>query len=93
MSQIIITKTGVFFGTLVFEVNNVLGDNFVIKCPFHEGRDPSMEVNPQKDTYHCHFCGARGIFSGLVYGKLKEKARIKIEKGQSMGRNNKNIPG
>jgi len=93
MAQIIITESGVYFGTLVFEVNNKLGKNFVMICPLHEGRDTSMEVNPEKDTYHCHFCGKRGVFSELVYETIQQKARIKIEKGQSMGRDKKDIQG
>jgi hypothetical protein len=93
MAQIIITKTGVFYGTLVFEVNNALGDNFVIRCPFHEGRDPSVEVNYQKDTYHCHFCGRKGVFSELVVDQIQKKVRTQIEKGQSLGTDDKNPSG
>ena len=93
MSGIIITESGVYFGSLVFEVKSRLKHNFVIVCPFHEGRDISMEVNPEKDTYHCHSCGRRGVFSELVYETLQAKARIKIEKGKSLGRNTKDIPG
>ena len=93
MAQIIITESGVYFGSLVFEVKSRLKNNFVIICPFHEGRDISMEVNPEKDTYHCHSCGRRGVFSELVYETLQGKARIKIEKGKSMGSDNKTSQG
>lgn len=89
MAQIIITESGVYFGSLVFTVESRLKNNFVIICPLHEGRDISMEVNPEKDTYHCHSCGARGVFSELVYETLQTKARIKIEKGKSLGSDNK----
>jgi len=29
-------------------------------CPFHEDRDPSFAVTPDRDRYHCFGCGASG---------------------------------
>lgn len=30
------------------------------KCPFHEDSSPSFTVNPDKQLFHCHGCGAGG---------------------------------
>lgn len=36
-------------------------------CPFHDDKNPSMQVNDEKGLYHCFSCGAGGdIFSFLV---------------------------
>lgn len=36
------------------------GQNFVACCPFHEEKTPSFHVSPDKNTYRCWGCGARG---------------------------------
>jgi DNA primase catalytic core len=41
------------------------GKNFVGLCPFHEDREPSFVVNPEKQLWHCFgACGANGGKSG-----------------------------
>ncbi|MBW2647504.1 MAG: hypothetical protein JRE23_15270 [Deltaproteobacteria bacterium] len=29
-------------------------------CPFHDDRNPSFKVNPDRQTFHCFGCGAHG---------------------------------
>ncbi|MCS6782815.1 MAG: DNA primase [Gloeomargarita sp. SKYBB_i_bin120] len=36
------------------------GKGFVGLCPFHDDKNPSFHVNPQKQLYHCFSCGAGG---------------------------------
>ena len=36
------------------------GNNYVGLCPFHQDKNPSMSVNPQKGIYKCFSCGAGG---------------------------------
>ena len=36
------------------------GREHVGLCPFHDDRNPSMYVNPQKQIYKCFVCGAGG---------------------------------
>ncbi|WVK06432.1 DNA primase (plasmid) [Xanthomonas campestris pv. olitorii] len=36
------------------------GQNFVACCPFHDEKTPSFQVSPDKNTYRCWGCGARG---------------------------------
>jgi DNA primase len=67
------------------------GSNFKGRCPFHNEKTPSFFVSPDRDSYYCFGCGAKGdIFTfvqeyeGLDFlGSLKmlaDKAGIKLEK-------------
>lgn len=72
------------------------GANFKAKCPFHNEKTPSFIVSPNRGTYYCFGCGAKGDMFTFVEnmegtdfrGALKmlaEKAgvEIKFEKGES----------
>lgn len=40
------------------------GKNFRAKCPFHNEKTPSFYITPDRGTYYCFGCGAKGdIFS------------------------------
>jgi DNA primase len=54
--------------------------NNMVKCPFHDDKTASMQVNLEKNFYKCHACGAKGDQIQLVqdYGKLtKHEAFLK----------------
>ena len=36
------------------------GKDFVISCPFHEDKTPSLVISPQTNLFHCFGCGAAG---------------------------------
>ena len=66
------------------------GKNYKAKCPFHNEKTPSFFISPERGTYYCFGCGAKGdIFSfvehfeGLdFFGALKllaEKAGVVLE--------------
>jgi len=48
------------------------GVNYKGRCPFHQEKTPSFNVNPQRQIYHCFGCGAGGnvITFLMEYEKL-----------------------
>ena len=36
------------------------GNNYIGLCPFHDDKNPSMSVSPQKHIFKCFSCGASG---------------------------------
>ena len=38
------------------------GSNLKGKCPFHNEKTPSFFVSPERGTYYCFGCGAKGYF-------------------------------
>lgn len=67
------------------------GNNLKAKCPFHNEKTPSFFVSPDRGSYYCFGCGAKGDiftfvqeFEGIDFlGALKilaDKAGIVLEK-------------
>jgi len=65
------------------------GKNYRAQCPFHSDNDPSFYVSPERDSYYCFGCNAKGDiftfveeFEGLDFqGALKllaERAGVEI---------------
>src|SRR5262249_39089406 len=58
------------------DIVEVLGSYFPLKrpgtefralCPFHQEKTPSFYVNPAKQSFYCHGCGAGGaVFQFLM---------------------------
>ena len=70
------------------------GNSLKAKCPFHNEKTPSFFVSPERGSYYCFGCGAKGDiftfveeFEGIDFlGALKilaDKAGIQLEKFQS----------
>lgn len=43
-----------------------IGREYVTRCPFHDDRRPSLQVNPAKGLWHCFPCGIGGDGIALV---------------------------
>jgi DNA primase len=67
------------------------GANFKAKCPFHNEKTPSFFVSPDRGSYYCFGCGAKGdvfsfvqAFEGVDFrGALKtlaERAGVELKK-------------
>ncbi len=74
------------------------GKNLKGKCPFHNEKTPSFFVSPERNSYYCFGCGAKGDifnfveqFEGLDFmGSLKllaDRAGIVLEFGQNTDQN------
>ena len=42
------------------------GKNHIGLCPFHDDKNPSMQVNDEKGFFHCFSCGAGGDIFGFL---------------------------
>lgn len=43
------------------------GKNLVARCPFHQEKTPSFNINPEKQIFHCFGCGVGGnVFKFLM---------------------------
>jgi DNA primase len=42
------------------------GVNYLARCPFHDEKNPSFNVNRDKQFYHCFGCGASGNAIGFL---------------------------
>jgi len=45
--------------------------NHMLKCPFHEEKEPSLKIYPETNTYNCFECKANGDMIEFI--QLKEK--------------------
>jgi DNA primase len=48
------------------------GSKFKALCPFHDDHNPSLELNPERQSYKCWSCGA----GGDVFDFVKEYERV-----------------
>lgn len=51
------------------------GANFISLCPFHDDKNPSMSINPQKGFFHCFACKA----GGDVFRFVQDYERISFQ--------------
>src|SRR3989338_5735953 len=67
------------------------GKNYKAKCPFHNEKTPSFYISPERGTYYCFGCNAKGDiftfveeFEGLDFRgalqSLAEKAGVDLKK-------------
>ncbi|MBT5708553.1 MAG: DNA primase, partial [Verrucomicrobia bacterium] len=72
------------------------GANFMARCPFHNEKTPSFNVNPSKQIFHCFGCHKGGdVFTFIqefehlsfpeAAKRLAERANIPLEWDESSG--------
>ena len=44
----------------------VSGKEFIVLCPFHKDRSPSLRINQQRAVWYCYPCGRGGSLKGLA---------------------------
>ena len=60
------------------------GRNFVGICPFHDDKNPSMNVSPERNMYHCFACKAGGDAINFIQEYEKLNFPEAVEKLASM---------
>ncbi|WP_304341767.1 DNA primase [Campylobacter ureolyticus] len=60
------------------------GRNFVGICPFHDDKNPSMSVSPERNMYHCFACKAGGDAINFIQEYEKLNFPEAVEKLASM---------
>ncbi len=79
------------------------GASYLARCPFHDEKTPSFNVNPIKQFYYCFGCGASGNAISFLMDYLKmdfltaidnlaSKAGMEVPKVQSTQAASKNKP-
>jgi DNA primase len=48
-----------------FDIANTSGDEFTVRCVFHDDSSPSMQFNTRSGLYICWSCGAKGNIEHL----------------------------
>lgn len=56
------------------------GANFISVCPFHDDKNPSMSINPQKGFFHCFACKAGGDVFRFVQDYERVSFQEAVEK-------------
>jgi DNA primase len=54
------------------------GAQLLGRCPFHADKSPSFSVNPAKQVFHCHGCGAGGDVFQFVCMSLQCRFRDSV---------------
>lgn len=76
------------------------GANYKARCPFHNEKTPSFYVSPERGSFYCFGCGAKGDiftfverFEGIDFmGSLKvlaERAGVKLERREASPEENR----
>ncbi len=62
------------------------GNNYIGLCPFHDDKNPSMSVSPQKKVFKCFSCGTAGDVVSFV-SKIKNISNSEAlrEVGETVG--------
>ena len=55
------------------------GRSYVALCPFHDDKNPSMQISPEKQIFKCFVCGTGGNAIGFVekYEKISFSAAVR----------------
>lgn len=56
------------------------GSKFKALCPFHDDHHPSLEINPERQTYKCWSCGA----GGDIFDFVKDYERVEFPEALRM---------
>jgi len=52
-------------------IKKIGGDEWQARCPFHDDKNPSLNINAQTGAFFCHGCGKKGGFFHF-YAKLND---------------------
>ena len=61
------------------------GRNYVALCPFHDDKNPSMSISPDKQIFMCFVCGTGGNVFTFLQKYLKISYIEAVKKVAEMG--------
>jgi DNA primase len=56
------------------------GRNFVALCPFHDDKNPSLSISPEKQIFKCFVCGVGGTAVQFVQNFEKISFPLAVKK-------------
>ncbi|UAN51429.1 toprim domain-containing protein [Serratia sp. JSRIV002] len=65
------------------------GRDYVLLCPFHQEKTPSLVISPDKNLYHCFGCGA----AGSVVDWVMKTHSVSLPKAVALLRNESGVEG
>ena len=77
-------KSGLSIITVLKHYNLSTNKNSMLKCPFHDDKDPSLKIYTKTNTFYCFSCGATGDQIQFIEMFEKLGKHAAIEKAKSL---------
>lgn len=77
-------KSGLDILTVLHHYNLSTNKNCMLKCPFHDDKDPSLKIYTKTNTFYCFSCGATGDQIQFIEMFEKLGKHAAIEKAKSL---------
>ena len=77
-------KSGLSIITVLKHYNLSANKNSMLKCPFHDDKDPSLKIYTKTNTFYCFSCGATGDQIQFIEMFEKLGKHAAIEKAKSL---------
>lgn len=55
-----------------------IGKSYMALCPFHSDTNPSLKIDPERGTFYCFGCNAKGKLNDFL-DKLKKECGVEVD--------------